>query len=43
MWSQKQPNAYKSQERRAWAVASVRSVGPVRHDYIFYLKTYIHI
>jgi hypothetical protein len=37
MWSQKQSNA--------WAVASARSAGPARHDYIFlfYKKTYIHI
>jgi hypothetical protein len=46
MWSPKRSNAYKSQERRAraWVVASARSAGPARHDYIFYFKnvyTYI--
>jgi hypothetical protein len=32
-------------ERRAWVVASARSAGPVRHDYIFlfYKKSYIHM
>jgi hypothetical protein len=29
---------------RAWDIASTRSAGPARHDYIFYFKkTYIHI
>jgi hypothetical protein len=45
MWSQKRPNACKSQERRAWAVASACSAGPARHDYIFYFtkKVYTYI
>jgi hypothetical protein len=42
MWSQKRPNACKSQER-ALAKASARSAGPVRHDYFFLQKTYIPI
>jgi hypothetical protein len=36
MWSEKRHNACKSQERRAvWAIASARSAGLARHDYIF--------
>jgi hypothetical protein len=43
MWSQKRPNACKSQERRGVLGCSLaRSAGPARHDYFFILQKNVY-